>query len=260
MILRGQCCSAVLLAAALLAPSVLSETENLNSLRRLGDTTIMAAAAADALGKTGPIGTKDAPVDGRDGMPHEGPFVETNAERSRKKSKETGDEELAPATLKTTANKNIPISNDGVMDDAGRLGPAEGTRGTEGGVSGKYSSKLSDKKPDPPKESPPLPHSETEKMTEKMKDELRSVMDGGEERKVMVVRSAQTKLNPLANFHRNHLTCRRNLTISHYPRTLLLPKTRLLFLTPIHQVQNHNRKRRKVRLFSHCTHSSSPSL
>jgi hypothetical protein len=187
MILRRQWYSVVLLLVAVLASGVFSDSDNMNGLRKLRDTTIMASAAADALGKTGPVGTKDAPVDGRDGMPHEGPFIETNAERSRKKSKETGDEELAPAVLKTTVNQNMPVSNDGVMDDAGRLGPAEGTRGTEGGVSGKSSSKLTDKKPDPPKESPPLPHSETEKMTDKMKDELRSVIEGGDDRKILAV-------------------------------------------------------------------------
>jgi hypothetical protein len=183
----------IFLAAALLASQTLSDSNNLNGLRRLGDTTVMANAAAEALGKTGPVGTKDAPVDGRDGMPHEGPFVETNAERSRKKSKETGDDELAPAVLKTTVSKNMPVSNDGVMDDAERLGPAEGTRGTEGGVSGKYSSKLSDKKPDPPKESRPLPHSETEKM----KDELRIFLDGSEERKIMAVSPAQARIEAI---------------------------------------------------------------
>jgi hypothetical protein len=187
MILRRQWYSVVLLLVAVLASGVFSDSDNMNGLRKLRDTTIMASAAADALGKTGPVGTKDAPVDGRDGMPHEGPFIETNAERSRKKSKETGDEELAPAVLKTTVNQNMPVSNDGVMDDARRLGPAEGTRGTEGGVSGKSSSKLTDKKPDPPKESPPLPHSETEKMTDKMKDELRSVIEGGDDRKILAV-------------------------------------------------------------------------
>ena len=187
MILRRQWYSVVLLLVAVLASGVFSDSDNMNGLRKLRDTTIMASAAADAMGKTGPIGTKDAPVDGRDGMPHEGPFVETNAERSRKKSKETGDEELAPAVLKSTVNQNMPVSNDGVMDDAGRLGPAEGTRGTEGGVSGKSSSKLTDKRPDPPKESPPLPHSETEKMTDKMKDELRSVIEAGDDRKLLAV-------------------------------------------------------------------------
>jgi hypothetical protein len=175
--------------------SQIQETANLNAMRRLADTTIMESKrnAAAGLGtQAGPIGTKDAPVDGKDGMPHEGPFVETNAERSRKKSKETGDEEIVPAALWTTVDKNIPLSNDGVMDDAGRRGPAEGTRGTEGGVSGKSSSKITDKKPDPPRESPPLPHSETKKLTDKTKEELKAVLEDGEDAKLLAVSAAQT--------------------------------------------------------------------
>jgi Ca2+/H+ antiporter, TMEM165/GDT1 family len=186
----------LLLAATLLISEVLADTSNLNGLRRLGDATLMANAAADALSKTGPIGTKDAPVDGRDGMPHEGPFVETIAERNRKKIMETGDEEPAPPVLKMTVDKDMPVSNDGVMDDARRLGPAEGTRGTEGGVSGKSSSKLTDKKPDPPKESPPLPHSETEKM----KDELRDILDGSEDRKMLAVSAVPNMLRYFLTF------------------------------------------------------------
>ena len=131
------------------------------------------------------VGTKDAPVDGKDGRPHEGPFVETSAERDRKKAKESGEEEI-PAPAKKPAPKDaikgasyadgwkipMPESNDGVMDDPNRLGPKEGTRGTEGGISGKNRDRLAqdiqissktEKKPDPPKEAPPLPHSEQEK-------------------------------------------------------------------------------------------------
>lgn len=175
-----------LLASEALVDAKISKVEeaaNFNAIRRLADVSIMAikrSAAAGVGSQAGPVGTKDAPVDGKDGMPHEGPFVETNAERSRKKSKETGDEELAPAALKTTVEKDIPLSNDGVMDDAGRLGPAEGTRGTEGGVSGKSTSKLLDKIPDPPKESPPLPH------------ELKSVLDDGDDSKFLAVSDDQT--------------------------------------------------------------------
>jgi Ca2+/H+ antiporter, TMEM165/GDT1 family len=192
-----------MLLASLLASEALvdaktnqiQETANLNAMRRLADTTIMASKrnAAAGLGtQAGPIGTKDAPVDGKDGMPHEGPFVETNAERSRKKSKESGNEEIVPAALKTTVDKDIPLSNDGVMDDAERRGPAEGTRGTEGGVSGKSSSKITDKKPDPPRESPPLPYSETEKLTDKTKEELKAVLEDGEDAKLLAVSAAQT--------------------------------------------------------------------
>ena len=134
------------------------------------------------------IGAKDAPLDGKDGRPHQGPFVETSAERDRKKAKESGDEEVATPSKKPTSKEEtkgvkgvsatdgwkMPETNDGVMDDPNRLGPKEGTRGTEGGVSeknriGKAQEDTTgltrtEKKPDPPKEVPPLPHSEQEKL------------------------------------------------------------------------------------------------
>lgn len=123
--------------------------------------------------------TKDAPVDGKDGRPHAGPFVETNAERDRKKAKGSGEDDVAgptkPSSKDPTKGKerlDMPETNDGVMDDPNRRGPKEGTRGTEGGISEKSKEKLAqeadaagpkpEKKPDPPKEAPPLPHSEQE--------------------------------------------------------------------------------------------------
>ncbi|KAL8821087.1 MAG: hypothetical protein Q9223_000812 [Gallowayella weberi] len=132
------------------------------------------------------LGTKDAPVDGKDGRPHQGPFVETSAERDRKKAKESGDDEpvstpkkppkgehLKEASYKDGRKIDLPETNDGVMDDPNRTGPKDGTRGTEGGISEKSrDSKVegdtglakSEKKPDPPKEAPPLPHGEQEKL------------------------------------------------------------------------------------------------
>ena len=57
------------------------------------------------------------------------------------------------------------------MDDPNRVGPKEGTRGTEGGISEKSREKqenldaqLSENKPEEPKAAPPLPHSEQEKL------------------------------------------------------------------------------------------------
>ncbi len=133
------------------------------------------SSAPESSGKT-----PDAPVDGKDGRPHAGPFVETNAERDRKKAKEIGDEAAATSkpALKDISAKSAsyangrewPETNDGVMDDPNRTGPKEGTRGTEGGISEKNKGRKaqegdingikSEKKPDPPKEAPPLPHSE----------------------------------------------------------------------------------------------------
>ena len=127
------------------------------------------------------VGTKDAPVDGKDGRPHSGPFVETSAERDRKKAKESGDDAKVSKPVPSAISgggapsedvRNMPETNDGVMDDPHRTGPKEGTRGTEGGISEKNKDKKegqtdvgkSEKKPDPPKEIPPLPHSEQENL------------------------------------------------------------------------------------------------
>lgn len=125
------------------------------------------------------LGRKDAPVDGKDGRPHAGPWVETEAQRDRKKAKESGqDEDDKPGSkpkpkdnLSGKATVEYPESNDGVMDDPNRIGPKEGTRGTEGGISEKSREKqenmdtqLSENKPEEPKEAPPLPHSEQEKL------------------------------------------------------------------------------------------------
>ncbi|KEF58480.1 uncharacterized protein A1O9_06406 [Exophiala aquamarina CBS 119918] len=119
------------------------------------------------------VGTEHAPVDGRDGMPHEGPFVETGAERTRK-NQLADDEEIVmdKTTKKQYSDVEIPKSNDAVMDDRIRSNPAEGTRGTEGGISEKgKDGKSSDKKPDAPKDARPIPHSELDKIQDGEKKE-----------------------------------------------------------------------------------------
>lgn len=121
--------------------------------------------------KAAPKGTLDAPVDGKDGKPHDGPWVETAAERDRKKEK-ADKKTYTVADTEQVGNsvgldgKKIPNSNEGVMDDPSRLGPKEGTRGTEGGMTEKTkdTKQYKDKKPETPKEARPLPHSEQEKI------------------------------------------------------------------------------------------------
>ncbi|KAJ5520060.1 hypothetical protein N7463_000513 [Penicillium fimorum] len=120
-------------------------------------------------------GAPDVPVDGKDGKPHAGPWVETNADRDSKVVKGSDDNDSVSTKsdikfsssehLSTEDGKVIPQSNGGVMDDPYRAGPREGTRGTEGGVSekGKGSQLVSEKVPGGPKEAPPLPHGETKK-------------------------------------------------------------------------------------------------
>lgn len=148
-------------------------------------------SAPDSSGKT-----KDAPVDGKDGRPHAGPFVETNAERDRKKAKEIGDgaavtskpavKDISSKSASYADGMELPETNDGVMDDPNRTGPKEGTRGTEGGISEKNKGRIaqqgdiggtkSEKKPDPPKEAPPLPHSE-QKFVEQHDPERKGELD-----------------------------------------------------------------------------------
>lgn len=122
-----------------------------------------------------PKGTKDAPFDGMDGMPHEGPYVKDNPAPSGKKPAVV--EDLAPkkTIVGPSPAKATAVVLDGdksVMQDPDRK-VATGTKGTEGGVSAKDKERLAhedktgekqEKVPESPKEAPPLPHSEQKKI------------------------------------------------------------------------------------------------
>lgn len=115
-------------------------------------------------------GTKDAPVDGNDGKPHTGPFVELGAGSEAPKDlpalKDRPDDPLI------VNGERVPEKHDGVMDDKNRPGPKKGTTGTEGGVSEKdkdrkmreQTGEKAENKPPTPKEAPPLPHSDEEQI------------------------------------------------------------------------------------------------
>ncbi|KAF2760981.1 UPF0016-domain-containing protein [Pseudovirgaria hyperparasitica] len=98
------------------------------------------------------VGTKDAPVDGLDGKPHKGPFVET------KLSQEV--EDLKAEKPNASRPKGL-VEEDGVMNDRNRPTPKPGTTGTEGGVTEKErdrkakeeSGEKTDKIPEKPKEA-----------------------------------------------------------------------------------------------------------
>ncbi|RFU74582.1 family upf0016 [Trichoderma arundinaceum] len=141
------------------------------------DKDSVPADVADAAILKGRLGvpTKDAPVDGKDGKPHLGPFVETDGTAS---TETKGEKDLPtlkgrPKDPTIVDGKKIPESNDGVMFDKNREKPQDGTTGTEGGVSekdkarkaheGKTGEKLVNQ-PEAPKEHPPLPHSEEKKI------------------------------------------------------------------------------------------------
>lgn len=126
------------------------------------------------------IGTKDAPVDGKDGRPHEGPFVEVAhlTSTSGDAKKDLPPLEGRPLDPTIVDGVKIPQTNDGVMNDPDRSQAKEGTTGTSGGVSEKDQARKAREgatgekaanRPEPPKEAPPLPHSEQEKMLNKEK-------------------------------------------------------------------------------------------
>lgn len=154
-------------------PLVLADAPAVSTAITASSSTATAKSSIIDVDRTQARDVKNAPIDGKDGKPHAGPFVETYAERQRKKEKADKDKQLTP-DLKDPPTEHIgpdgkviPHSNDGVMNDRNRPGPKEGTRGTEGGVSEKTrENQLGiEKKPDPPKEAPPLPHSEQQKIT-----------------------------------------------------------------------------------------------
>jgi len=107
------------------------------------------------------VGTKDAPVDGLDGKPHAGPFVDLTADSD----KNGISKELASAK----AILDTKMAEDSVMNDPNRATPRKGTTGTEGGMTEKEKDKKAFEiemgakrinKPDPPKEPPARAHDE----------------------------------------------------------------------------------------------------
>ncbi|KAF2208030.1 hypothetical protein CERZMDRAFT_23286, partial [Cercospora zeae-maydis SCOH1-5] len=116
-------------------------------------------------------GTEDAPVDGLDGKPHAGPFVDRPAEDGSKKADTAVGPKPKPTSLSNFAGQDIPEKNDGVMNDDTRTPPKKGTTGTEGGISEKTKDRMEkvgvaaeQKTPQMPQKAPPLPHSEEKHM------------------------------------------------------------------------------------------------
>lgn len=173
------------LALLLLAAVVSCEVGAAQEVRLVRKDPIAAADAGnDARG--GPIGTEHAPVDGKDGMPHEGPWIETATDRQNQKLKDSDEEEAVYTSGDAAPVNAMPQSNDGVMDDPNRKAPQEGTRGTDGGVSQRTKGgKTRQREPEQPKEAPPLPHSEKERIdmaNEDRKEDLLGETEGNVEK------------------------------------------------------------------------------
>ena len=143
---------------------------------------------------SGSKATKDAPHDGVDGMPHEGPFVNDalKADATETKKAPAIVEELGP---KKTLVGPVPEVKDeavldgdkSVMQDPDRKS-ATGNKGTEGGVSAKDKERLAhedktgeklEKVPESPKEAPPLPHGEQKQIHGDVLDAVSSTRGPG---------------------------------------------------------------------------------
>jgi putative Ca2+/H+ antiporter (TMEM165/GDT1 family) len=126
-------------------------------------------------------GTKDAPVDGFDGKPHAGPYVDDTPTSHDKKPAVVEDlgtgKKTIPGSKDSTlvgAEKEVLDGDKSVMQDPDRK-LATGKTGVEGGVSAKdkerlaHEDKTGSKKeqvPTSPKEAPPLPHGEQSHLKE----------------------------------------------------------------------------------------------
>ncbi|CBX91119.1 predicted protein [Plenodomus lingam JN3] len=123
-------------------------------------------------------GTKDAPVDGMDGKPHAGPYVDKKPTPQEKQSNVVEDLGKKPTGQSTGsilvgADDEVLDGDKSVMQDPSRK-LATGSKGTEGGVSAKdkerlaHEEKTGEKKenvPESPKEAPPQPHDQKQLMS-----------------------------------------------------------------------------------------------
>lgn len=180
---RNLLCTVTVLGLALAASaSPASSFDDVAPINGVNDAT------AKGANKAGPIGTEHAPVDGKDGIPKSGPWIETSAERERKKSTELLDDTADYIKdITDSVDSKLPQSNDGVMDDKSRTGPKDENRGIGGGISKKPKNAdiayTDSKKPDAPKGQPPLPPSEFGKLTTDGKDTVDDTLVDEDHRK-----------------------------------------------------------------------------
>lgn len=134
---------------------------------------------AIAPSKSGSKGTKDAPFDGIDGMPHEGPYIKDQPIQATPTKKAAAIVEDLGAKKTTIGPSKDPKKAEAVLDgdksvmqDPDRK-LATGNKGTEGGVSAKDKERLAhedktgeklEKVPESPKEAPLLPQGEQKKL------------------------------------------------------------------------------------------------
>ncbi|KAF1968800.1 UPF0016-domain-containing protein [Bimuria novae-zelandiae CBS 107.79] len=176
-------------AVQVLSAKVLADADSTKVARVTSSEIATATGAPDAVAALSPKqqGTKDAPVDGFDGKPHAGPYVDEKTVTTKKGP--GGIEELRPGSRKPTSAEKEELAakiekDDSVMNDPDRQSP-KGNTGTEGGVSAKDKERLAqegktgekvEKVPEPPKEAPELPTSHGDQ--QRLKDKQEASKDG----------------------------------------------------------------------------------
>jgi hypothetical protein len=175
MRLRHQRAPALLLllpALSALAASIKSDIDD-TQVARAALPEFSGVSALDPTPTPASKATKDAPVDGLDGKPHEGPYIDDKPSVPKKvpggvEELRPGATRIAPTTLEKTKEQlaALGVDGEGVMDDPNRESP-KGKTGTEGGVSAKdkerkdkedKSGEKVEKVPESPKEALPIPH------------------------------------------------------------------------------------------------------
>jgi hypothetical protein len=133
---------------------------------KAGEKDSSASANAAAIAISGPPGkgTKDAPVDGLDGKPHAGPFVESTKKKQPQQVEEISSSRGSASKEKVLSATFDHPEDDGVMSDVRNHKEVTGPTGTEGGVSQKDRERQGkgpeEKRPSQPKEAPPRPDSD----------------------------------------------------------------------------------------------------
>ncbi|KAL1656397.1 GCR1-dependent translation factor 1 [Didymella pomorum] len=171
-------------ALQVLARSTVAEVDGKRLVKRAADpayTNAIPDPSPAAVTPGASKGTKDAPVDGFDGKPHAGPYIDDTPTAHDKKPAVVEDlgtgKKTVPGPKDSTlvgAEKEVLDGDKSVMQDPDRK-VATGKTGVEGGVSAKdkerlaHEDKTGSKKeqvPTPPKEALPLPHGEQSHLKE----------------------------------------------------------------------------------------------
>ncbi|KAF2111710.1 hypothetical protein BDV96DRAFT_498969 [Lophiotrema nucula] len=197
-----------------LAASISTEADEQQVARAVAPDYSDVSTLPAASPTPGSKGTKDAPFDGLDGKPHEGPFLDDKP-TIPKGSDPSGIEEVRPGVTRISNSptnqmtkeqwKDLVADGTGVMEDPNRASP-KGNTGTEGGVSEKDKTRQDheertgeklEKVPESPKEAPPLPHGEQERLNVKPETETTSTRRLGLEKPTDLPDSPHDNTHPV---------------------------------------------------------------